>query len=82
MAGRAGHSARLKMLVDVSRSESFGDHHDLQVIDQLRHFLRGFFRGLILGGHPDFGRLLHDLLTDPMYSGIQFSYGSRTFRPG
>ena len=52
--------------VDVVQGDPAGDHHHLDVVQQLRDLLGCRFLALVLGGHPDLGGLLDDLLADGM----------------
>ena len=70
------------MSVDVGGAEPLRDHEDLQVVQQLRDLLGRFCVALVLGGHPDFGGLLDDFLTNGVYAGVEFTNGSRTFWAG
>lgn len=73
---------RLEMLVNVLQSQTFGDHHHLEVVEQLGDFFGGSLVGFVFGSHPNFGGFLYDLLADAMNAGIQFGDGTRTFGTG
>ncbi len=84
-AGTGGKGAPdrwLQMLVDVFQGQAFGEHQNLQVVQQLGNFLGRRFIGFIFGGHPYFGCFLNDLLADAMDTGVQFSDGAGAFRAG
>ena len=70
------------MSVDIGGRQSLCNHEHLKVVDELRDFLCRFDIGLVLGGHPDFGGLLDDFLTNGVYAGVEFTNGSRTFWAG
>lgn len=70
------------MLVDVVEGQALLDHHNLQVINLLADFLGQPLVALVLGGHPDLGGFLHDLLADGMHSAVKLLDGSRSYRAG
>src|SRR4051812_3013798 len=53
-----------QMSVDVLGAEPPREEHHLEVVQQLRDLLREPLVRLVLGGHPDLGGFLHDLLAD------------------
>src|SRR6478736_4212201 len=71
-----------EMGVDVGERQAVRDHEDLQVVEQLRDLLGGALVALELGGHPDLGGLLDDLLADRMDAGVQLGDGARSRGPG
>lgn len=54
------------MGVDVVQGDAAGDHHHLDVVQQLGDLLGRRVLALVLGGHPDLGGFLDDLLADGM----------------
>ena len=60
-----------QMGVDVVQRDAAGDHHHLDVVEQLGDLLGGGGRALVLGGHPHLGGLLDDLLADRVDAGVQ-----------
>src|SRR6188768_2534305 len=71
--------ARSEMSVDVFERESLGEHHHLQVVQQLRDLIGCGIRRLVLGCHPDLGRLFHDLLADRVDARVELGDRSRSF---
>src|SRR5690349_304952 len=65
VGGMAG-TVRSEVGVHVVERQPAGDHHHLKVVEELRDLLRRLLVRLELGGHPDLGGLLDDLLADRM----------------
>lgn len=59
------------MSVHVVQAQTFRDHEDLKVIEQLGDLFSGLVVGLILRGHPHFGSFFDDLLSDLVHARIQ-----------
>src|SRR5690625_2118535 len=53
-----------QMSVDVLEGDALGDHHHLEVVEQLADLFGGLVEGLVLAGYPHFCGLLDDLLAD------------------
>src|SRR5699024_11795943 len=65
----------LKLLVDVLEAQAAGQHHDLEVVEELRDLFGGPIVRLVFGGYPDLGGFLDDLLADGMDTGIELRDG-------
>src|SRR3954447_12223215 len=73
---------RSEVGVDVVQGDVRGEHQHLQVVEQLADLLSRARLTLVLGRHPDLGRLLDDLLADRMDAGVQLGHGARAHGPG
>ena len=74
--GRAG----LQMSVDVVEPDALAEHDDLDPVEQLADLLGGALGRFVLGGHPDLGGLLDDLLALGVHAGVERLDGRRTGR--
>src|SRR3954451_16211502 len=57
--------------VDVVECDATGKHQHLRVVQQLTKLRGRALSPLVLGGHPGLGGLLHQLLADRVYSGVE-----------
>src|SRR5690625_5791337 len=66
------------MSVDVLEGEALGEHHHLEVVEQLADLFGGLVEGLVLAGHPHFCGLLDDLLADMVHARVELADGARS----
>ena len=52
------------MLINVLQGDALGDHHDLEMVQQLAHLFGRTVRALVFGRNPGLPRLFDDLLAD------------------
>lgn len=64
-----------QILVDVFECDATVDHHDLQVVDELAHLLRGTIGAFVFSCDPGLARFFDDLLADEMRALAQFVNG-------
>src|SRR5690625_1718518 len=67
-----------QMSVDVLEGDALGDHHHLEVVEQLADLFGGLVEGLVLAGHPHFCGLLDDLLADMVHARVELADGARS----
>src|SRR5699024_2159217 len=58
--------------------EALGEHHHLEVVEQLADLFGGLVEGLVLAGHPHFCGLLDDLLADMVHARVELADGARS----
>lgn len=61
----------LHMLVNVLGRKALRYHHDLQVIDELRHLNLSRFVRFVFARHPHFGGFLNDFFADAVDSPVE-----------
>src|SRR3954454_1385769 len=79
---RVGTADRSQVSVDVVEGQPTGQQHHLQVVEQLGNLLCQPGVALVLGRHPDLGRLLDDLLADGVDAGVQLGHRAGARGPG
>ena len=55
------------------------DHQNLEVINELGNLRSESILSLVLSGHPDLRRFLHDLFSDGVHALVQQVFGPRYF---